>query len=263
MKYGSGNWLVLGSIGLTVLSALVCTGSAAERPDPLVAAVTDIRLAMHEWNLDGMTNAAARVADLPAPTDETRAYWAHYWRGIALLHAVFHVRKNEAGSSARELDPPLRREALDALQHAVALREDCAEAHAAIAALYGMAIKDGNWLTAIRLGPRVMHHGKVAERSAENPRATYLIAISELRSGRGARRLVPAREKLLQAIASFESERQRPVTDPLEPRWGYDHTLMFMGQICAELGDVAESERWFAQARSVNPHIRTTREKRE
>lgn len=239
-------------------------GQAAEPAlpagDPLHQTVCDIRRAIRTWDFAAMTTGAGRLAAVETRGDADDEYRQQYWRGVALLHAVFYARESTGDEEIRSRGNALRNEALAALEQAVALRKDSADAQAAMAALLGMSIQAGNWLTALRLGPRLMRHQRAAEQAAPNPRAMYLLGVGELRGGREAGRLESARKMLLEAVALFEAEQEIPAARDLEPRWGYDHALMFLGDVCLLQGRPEEASAWHEQARNVNPNLRKNRE---
>ena len=232
-------------------------GAADNSPAGLVR---DVQEAIRMWDFSLMTNRAARLAALPKDEDATAAYHHDYWRGVALLHAVFFAREAGESHRAKRFEPELRREALAVLERASEFPDATADTHAAVVVLLGMTIKDGSWLTALRLGPGLMRHKQAAERDRANPRVAYLLGVGELRSGRSANALAAAREQLLRAVAQFEAERRQPVAGPYEARWGYDHALMFLGEVSQRQGNTEEASSWFARAYAANPHLEKSRE---
>jgi tetratricopeptide (TPR) repeat protein len=142
--------------------------------------------------------------------------------------------------------------AVDALTQAVKLDAHQAESHALLGTLYGMKISD-NLLRAVWLGPRVERELKLAlADGAKNPRVQYLLGMGQFyTAGRDATQR-EALTTLLAAEKLFEAEAKTTAA-PLEPRWGHDSCLTFIGSSYEKLGQRAEAEVYFRKALAMHP----------
>jgi len=141
---------------------------------------------------------------------------------------------------------------VDALTQAVKLDASHAESHALLATLYGMKISD-NMLSAVWLGPRVQREQKLAfANGAKNPRVQYLLGMSQFYT---AMRTASRREALTNLLAAekiFEAEAKTAAA-PLDPRWGHDSCLTFIGLSYEKLGQHTAAAEYFRKTLVMHP----------
>ena len=142
--------------------------------------------------------------------------------------------------------------AVSALTLAVKLDEQHAESHALLGTLYGMKI-NGSLLRAARFGPRVSRHGELALKyGASNPRVQYLLGMCQFHTSNKPGKRRAALQTLLNAEKLFEAEKQT-TAQPLEPRWGHDSCLTFIGRTYELLGQPTEAVDYYRKALVMHP----------
>ncbi len=241
-------------IGLLVT---VSVQASAASNDLSTAGITEFTAAYQAW--DGSRFGAAaelfRRATTQAPTNVTNFYWlgsAQFHRMLQSANAPAH-RTNEAAAKAA-LDA-----AVDALTLAVKLDEHHAESHALLGTLYGMKI-NGSLLRGLRFGPRVAKHQELAlKHGATNPRVQYLLGMCQFHTASKPTEWQTALQTLLQAEKLFAAEAKISAP-PLEPRWGYDSCLTFLGRTYELLGHRKEAVDYFRQALVMHPADHIARE---
>jgi tetratricopeptide (TPR) repeat protein len=238
------NFILIGLLATLPLQASAASNGFS------AAGVAEFTAAYQAW--DGARFAAAaesfRRATTNAPTNVTNFYWlgaAHFHRMLQLQNSPGH-RTNEAAARAA-LDA-----AVDALTVAVKLDERHAESHALLGTLYGMKI-DGSLLRGARFGPRVGKHQKLAlNYGTANPRVQYLFGMCQFHTANKPAEWQAARQTLLKAEKLFEAEAKTTAA-PLDPRWGYDSCLTFLGRTCELLGQRKEAVVYFRHALAMHP----------
>lgn len=241
--------LRVNSILIGLLAAWSVPASAAWN-DLRAAGVAEFTAAYQAW--DGARFAAAaewfRRAATHAPRNVTNFYWlgaAQFHRLLPLQNASAH-RTNQAAAKAA-LDA-----AVDALTRAVKLDERHAESHALLGTLYGMKI-NGSLLRGMRFGPRVAQHQELAlKHGASNPRVQYLLGMGQFHTANQPAEWQAALRTLLQAEKLFEAEAKTTAA-PLDPRWGYDSCLTFIGRAYELLGQEKEAGDYFRKALALHP----------
>jgi tetratricopeptide (TPR) repeat protein len=232
-----------------LLTALSGQAGAASN-DLSSAGVAEFTAAYQAWDGARFATAAEllRRATTNAPTNVTNFYWL----GAARFHRLLHMqnapgnRTNEAAAKAA-LDA-----ALDALTRAVELDEHHAESHALLGTLYGMKI-NGNLIRGARFGPRVAKHQKLAlEHRASNPRVQYLLGVCQFHTANKTAGWEAALQTLLRAEKLFEAQANIAAA-PLDPRWGYDSCLTFLGRTYELLGQRKEAVDYFRKALAMRP----------
>jgi tetratricopeptide (TPR) repeat protein len=142
--------------------------------------------------------------------------------------------------------------ALAALEQAVKLSPRAAEIHALLGTLYGMKI-DGNLIRGAKFGPRVSQHSKQAlENGAKNPRVQYLLGSCQFHTAKKAAKQREALATFLQAEKLFEAEAKTPA-GPLDPRWGHDTCLTFIGRTYERLGENEKAADYYRKALVRHP----------
>ncbi len=237
-------------------AALIAAPAGAGEPaDPLPAAVSAFNEAYSAWDGDGFRRAAERLAD--AGEREPESFPAHYWHGVAWFHfALFLLDLDDPGPEVgRALDA-----AEEALERALELDGESGESYALLSAITGLRI-GLNPLSGAWRGSRFQRRAERAlELSPGNPRVHYLLGTNYYHAPQRMGGKEKAREHLLRAASLFEKERQTEA-GPLQPRWGYDACLAFLGEVYLEEGDRQRARDYFRRTLAVNPEHGPAREK--
>jgi len=244
---------VASCIAALIVSIAFSRASAGTPPVPLdaVSAVSD---AVRAWDFAAMTNAASRLASMPAGEGEA-GIWVDYWTGVALFHAVVYQREEkESGNMALDVSE-LRERAIDRFKRVVAVDPGHSESHAMISVLNGMAIDD-HPISALWRGRDVLRHKKLAlETGPDNPRTSFLMGVGTFkRAGRDDAEVEKAIDFLTGALEDFQRERERGY-EPWQPAWGRDHVLLFLGRAYERLGKTGEALGWYEQALAENERL--------
>ena len=224
---------------------------ADNRVNKLAAAgVTEFTAAYQAW--DGARFAAAaelfRRATTNAPANATNFYWL----GTAQFHRMLQLQT----APANRTNEAAAKVALDAAVHALALAvkldERHAESHALLGTLYGMKI-NGSLLRGARFGPRVAKRQELAlKHGASNPRVQYLLGMCQFHTASKPAEWKAALQTLLKAEQLFEAEAKTTAA-PLDPRWGYDSCLTFIGGTYELLRQRKEAVDYFRKALTMHP----------
>ncbi len=238
-----GNFILIG-----LLTLAVPAGAASN--DLSAAGVAEFNAAYQAW--DGSRFAAAAELLRRATANQPANVTNFYWLGAAQFHRMLQLqnapgnRTNEAAAKAA-LDA-----AMDALTLAVKLDERQAESHAILGTLYGMKI-NGNLIRAARFGPRLVKHRELAlKHGASNPRVQYLLGMCQFHTAKKPDGWQAARQTFRKAEQLFEAEAKTTAA-PLEPRWGYDSCLTFIGRTYELLGQPREAADYFRKALAMHP----------
>lgn len=173
-----------------------------------------------------------------------------YWLGAARFHRLLQLRSQpaaDADAMAAAMDG-----ALAALETAVKLAGQDAESHALLGTLYGMKI-DGSLLRAVRFGPSVAQHQKLALKfGADNARVRYLLGTGQFHTAGDEAARREALGTLLAAEKLFAAEAKRPARR-FEPRWGYSSCLTFIGRCYESLGPRTAAAVYYRRALTAHP----------
>ena len=237
-------------LAIILLLAAPATRAGTEADRLTVAGMAEFTNAYQAW--DGLRFAAAERLFQQGCTNAAATATNYYWLGTARFHRLLQLLgRPETRASRAEADAALEA-AIAALTQAVKLDGCHAESHALLGTLYGLKIS-GNFLRAAWLGPRVQQEFKLAlANGASNPRVQYLLGTSQFYT---ACRTASRREALTTLLAAeklFAAEARTPA-GPLEPRWGRDSCLTFIGSACEQLGRRADAENYFRQALALHP----------
>jgi tetratricopeptide (TPR) repeat protein len=215
-----------------------------------LAGIAEFTNAYQTW--DGARFAAAANLFQRACTNVSATATNYYWLGTAEFHRMLQLLGLPESATNKMAAAAALDAAAEALNRAVRLDANHAESHALLGTIYGMKISE-NLLRAVWLGPRVQHELKLAlATGANNPRVQYLLGMSEFfTAGRDASRR-EALATLLAAEQLFDAEAQRP-PGSLEPRWGRDSCLTFIGAGYEKLDQPAEAENYFRKALALHP----------
>jgi tetratricopeptide (TPR) repeat protein len=243
------------------LKLLLCVPSAwaTEETDVLLEAVRDGQAAIRAWTFERITNAASAIAAAPVADDEA-VFQRDYWKGCLLFHAVVFLREErDKGREVPDADP-YREPALEALSRTVKSRPETANAHAMISVLNGMAIDEHPW-SAIWRGPALLKHKNSAlEHGPQDPRTTFLMGVSTFKRSDGdPDEIRSALATLEQALALFDA-KANAASSPWEPRWGRDHTLLFLGRVEEALGRYDRARIWYEKAMNENKNLSSAAE---
>ena len=239
-----------------VIAALLAR--ADDRADALTAAgIAEFTAAYQAW--DGQRFAAAAELCRQATTNATASSTHFYWLGAAHFHLMLQLRSQPATRSNTLAASAALDAALTALNTAVRLDERHAESHALLGTLYGMKI-DGNLIRGARFGPRVSSHSKQAlEFGANNPRLWYLLGTGQFHTAKKPAAQREALATFLKAEQLYEAEAKGPA-GPLEPRWGHESCLTFIGRTYERLGENSKSAEYFRKALNRHPTDHLARE---
>ena len=215
-----------------------------------LAGIAEFTKAYQAW--DGARFAAAVNLFKQACTNASATATNYYWLGTAEFHRLLQLMGLPESASNKLAANTALAAAVDALTQAVKLDASHAECHALLGTLYGMKISE-NMLRAVWLGPSVQREQKLALASgANNPRVQYLLGMSQFYT---ACRTASRREALTTLLAAeklFEAEAKTP-PGPLEPRWGHDSCLTFIGSCYEKLDQRGEAESYFRKALAMHP----------
>jgi tetratricopeptide (TPR) repeat protein len=241
-------------VGLLALGATLASASSA---DLLVAGVGEFKAAYQAW--DGARFGAAAELFLRATTEAPANATAFYWLGTARFHEMLQLQHGPANRTNDAAAKRALEAAVDALTVVVKLDESHAESHALLGTLYGMKI-DGNLVRGMRFGPRVAKHQKLAlEHGADDPRVQYLLGTCQFHTANKPAEWRAALQTLVKAETLFEAEA-KTAAGPLDPRWGYDSCLTFVGRTHELLGQRKEAADYFRRALAMHPADRLAQE---
>lgn len=236
---------------ILLLLAVVPWLRADETAGRLTAAgIVEFTAAYQAW--DGARFGAAaglfQQAGGRTPADSVN----FYWQGAALVHRLLQLRSQRA-SEANAMDGAAAMDgAVAALETAIELDGRHAESHALLGTLYGMKI-DGSLLRAVRYGPSVAKHQKLAlEAGADNPRVQYLLGTGQFHTAGDEAARREALTTLLAAEKLFAAESRRPAKR-FEPRWGHSSCLTFIGRSYEQLGPRVAAAAYYRRALAAHP----------
>ena len=247
---------------IRVLTILLLLAAPVARADSAadkltMAGIAEFTNAYKAW--DGARFATAATLFQQACTNATATVTNYYWLGAAEFHRLLELMGRPASSTNKPATGAALDAAVDALTQAVKLDGSHAESHALLGTLYGMKISD-NVLRAAWLGPRVQHELKLAlATGATNPRVQYLLGMSQFYT---ALRNASRREALTNLLAAeklFEAEA-KVAPAPLEPRWGFDSCLTFIGRTYESLGQRDKAAEYYRKALAIHPVDHLARE---
>lgn len=247
---------------MTIMFAMLLSAPSAwaiEETDVLLDAVRDGQAAIRAWTFERITNAASAIAAAPA-TDDEAVFQRDYWEGCLLFHAVVFLREEKDKGRNVPDATPYREQALEALGRTVKSRPEIANAHAMISVLNGMAIDEHPW-SAIWRGPSLLKHKKIAlQHGQQDPRTLFLMGVGTFKRSDGdAGEIRSALATLEKAIALFDAEASS-ASSAWEPRWGRDHTLLFLGRVDEALGRYDRASMWFQKAMTENEKLSSAAE---
>ena len=233
---------------LVLLAAPVARG----RPEPdqlTVAGIAEFTNAYRAW--DGARFAAAVALFQRACAEPSATVTNFYWLGTAQFHRMLQLLGQPGGSGNKAAAAALEA-AADALTRAGQLDPCHAESHALLATVEGMEIA-ANWLRAVWLGPRMQKELNLAlATGTNNARVEYLLGTGQFFMANRAATRREALATLLRAEQLFAAEANVP-PGPLEPRWGRDSCLTFIGSCYEKLDQRAEAETYFRKALALHP----------
>jgi tetratricopeptide (TPR) repeat protein len=208
--------------------------------------VAEFTAAYQAWDGTGLQKATSIFAQA---TDSSTN---QYWRGTAEFHRLLFLLGEPKTPTHRLAAAQALEDAATALQRAVKLDPAHGESHALLSTVYGLSIA-ANPARGLWLGKRVVDQEKVARKlSPDNPRVLYLAGMNRyygpaLLGGKSeGLKLLLAAEKL------FETEAGKQAR-PVEPRWGRNTCLVYIGKTYDALGKASEAEEYFRKALKLNP----------
>jgi tetratricopeptide (TPR) repeat protein len=237
-------------LAIPLLLAVLCARADTDADKLTVAGISAFTNAYSAW--DGTRFSAAANLFHQACASPSATATNFYWLGTAEFHRMLQLLGLPESATNKFAAATALDAAAAALSRAVKLDANHAESHALLGTIYGMKISE-NMLRAVWLGPRVQNELKLAlATGANNPRVQYLLGMSEFFT---ACRDASRREALATLLAAerlFDAEAQIP-PGPLEPRWGRDSCLTFIGACYEKLDQRAEAENYFRKALALHP----------
>ena len=175
-----------------------------------------------------------------------------YWLGVGEFHRALCVLGTGDGARQKAAAEALLDQAADALKQVVAREPAHAESHALLGTIYGMEIGE-HWLRAIWLGPRLQKELEQATTHGTNDaRVLYLLGTSQFYCARRESSRREALATLQHAEKLFDAETKTP-PGPLEPRWGHDSCLTFIGNCYEKLSQPKKAAVYFRKALALHP----------
>lgn len=234
-------------IGIWATASVV---QAAETANQMMrSGIAEFHAAFQAW--DGVRFGKAAHRFKQAAEKSPNSATPRYWQGTALFHRMLEAQSRPK-PDANAADAAMEN-AIHALEAAISLDPAHAESHALLGTLYGMKIH-GGILNAIRFGPRVQNHQKLALRSGgHNPRVLYLLGAGRFHTAKTRAAYRQALHTLLDAEKLFIAEAKRP-PKPLEPRWGLSSCRKFTGLTYLKLGDEKHAVAYFRKALADHPN---------
>jgi len=240
---------------IRVLTILLLLAAPVARADSAadkltMAGIAEFTNAYQAW--DGARFVKAENLFQQACTNATATVTNYYWLGAGEFHGMLQLLglpecKTNKLTAEAALDA-----AVDALTHAMKLDASHAESHALLGTLYGMKISE-NMLRAVWLGPRVQNEQELAlAADAKNPRVQYLLGMSQFYTAIRSASRREALTNLLAAEKLFTAEAKTPAA-PLDPRWGHDSCLTFIGLSYEKLGQRTAAAEYFRKALVMHP----------
>lgn len=233
---------------------MLCSALFAHAESPAdkltVAGIAEFTNAYRAW--DGVRFRAANKLFREACHEPSATATNFYWLGAGEFHRMLQLLGLPPSATNKAAAAAALDAAVGALTRAVQLDASHAESHALLGTLYGMKISD-NMLSALWLGPRVKREQSLAlAAGADDPRVQYLLGMSQFYTALRASSRREALATLLAAEKLFDAEAKVPAA-PLEPRWGHDSCLTFIGLSYEKLDQRAEAENYFRKALALHP----------
>lgn len=235
---------------LIAICLVALTVKADGPPDALTAGVAEFRAAYQAWDVARFVAAAEMFRQ--TTTNEAASVTNFYWLGVARFHRLLHLQHAPGSETNNAAAAAALDAAIEAMAAAVKWDEHHAESHALLGTLYGMKINDG-LLRAVRFGPRVAkHRQKALEFGAANPRVQYLLGMCQFHTAKKEAAWREALATLLGAEKLFTAEA-KVSPGPLDPRWGRDSCLTFIGRSCELLGQADQAGEYYRKALTLHP----------
>lgn len=240
---------LLPQIGILFLPILVNSAAHAES-DALKMGIEQFRAGYEAWDAAQLIEAASTLESACGP--DSAGPSGCYWLGVARFHVLLHRRSQAEGPLPDEEFEPLADAVHESLENALDIDAEDAESHAILGTLLGMEIAQGTrsgfW------GGRALqkHHKLALQYGADNPRVQYLLGVSRIRANKGPEIEEEGLQALLKAELLFVEERGSERSDLL-PDWGYDQTLLFIGETYRDRGMKDTARAYFNKALEVNP----------
>lgn len=202
------------------------------------------------WNGDGFAKAStafslANQID-PISTD------ARYWLGVSQFHRMLYFQYHPNGIAMQPHADHEREAAIHTFEKLLNTSPQHAEGNALLGTLLGMKIQ-GGMFRAMRYGPAVQRHQKIALQSGpNNPRVRYLSGVGLYHVAKNPEEYRKALTELKVAEKLFAQEIQQKAQG-LRPRWGYSSCITFIGLSLEKLGRNREAVAEFRRALVLHP----------
>ena len=240
-----------------LLLVLLPVLTAAADAGPAEDGWTAFQRAYRTWDGPGFAHAAGLFHQ--AATAEPQKASHHAWLGSARFHEMLWQRDQAPGAARDKAHAAAMAAAERALEESIRLDPTHAESHAMLATLHGMKIA-GSTLRALRHGPAVQRHFKLAQQHGpNNPRVAYLHGAALFHTAKNAADRKAALQILLRAEKLYLAEASQPAK-PGEARWGLSTCRTFIGRCHEQLSQHAQAEKYYRLALHAHPADRTARE---
>lgn len=232
------------------LMVLLLSGLAMAQTDMdidalIVQGKAHITEAVNTWNLQKMMGARAYFERLM--NDDTYPWLIQYYIAFVDLQIVyFHLGSNNPDEAKKFID-----DGIDALEKAVALKDDFAEAYALMASMLGQQI-GLNPMLGMTLGMKSgTMMGKAFSLAPENPRISLIAGQSAYFTpkmfGGGKEKAKEHLEKSIQLFQTFQPEK------PIFPTWGHENAHAFLGLVHMDMEAYDTAKLNFEKALEINP----------
>lgn len=218
--------------------------------DPLSTGVSQFRSGYNQWDLNLLTNSVNSFQK--ACTINSTSPEPYYWLCVARFHILLH-QTNQSDVNFKESEfKKLAGELEKDLKVSIQIDGKNSETHAMLATLIGMRIA-GGLQSPFWAGFSLQKHKRLATDHDEyNPRVKYLLGVNTIKGQKGPDGLKKGLKLLLQAETLFKHEQEEP-RSRMQPAWGYDHCLVFIGRAYQELNQIDDAEKYYKKALMINP----------
>jgi tetratricopeptide (TPR) repeat protein len=215
--------------------------------------IDEFRRGYRTWDLASLIRAASsfqKACDAHSGSPE-----AYYWLGVARFHILLHRRNDSERALTTSEFEALVKDVQGPLKQALSIDKTNPESHAILGSVIGMEIarhaRSRFW------GGRALkkHQSLALKYGEDNPRVQYLLGVNTIEASKGLDGVKNGLAILLKAESLYAREKEEDCP-PLQPRWGYDHCLVFIGRAYRSLADPGTARQYFEKALKINPSSR-------
>ena len=247
---------------IATILVIVCVGSLSlmgiedNIQQKIKKAKAELQEGVNLWNAEKLKAAKDMFLNL-LMTEKDENIYLHYY--IALCD--YRLATYEMSENLTEEAQMNTADAQKHLEKVMELKPSWGEPFALYASMLGFEIAL-DWNKAMTLGMEIGEYfGKAYDLDPENPRINLLKGSSDLYTpvefGGGPDVAIGT---LTYAVKLFETEN---IQDPLEPSWGKEEALTFLGMAYAQKGDKEKASELFLKALEINPQFGLAKENLE